>query len=73
MSIKKVLDVAAAEKTWLQRSAEESLVPNLFMVELRGAPKTLTWPPICANCGWCPGADPRPEGVLPIRAVGQGI
>ena len=51
MSMKKVLDVAAAEKTWLQRSAEESLAPNLFMVELRGAPKTLTWPPICANCG----------------------
>ena len=51
MSMKKVLDVAAAEKTWLQRSAEESLVPNVFMVELRGAPKTLTWPPICANCG----------------------
>jgi hypothetical protein len=48
--MKKVLD-AAAEKTWLQRSAEQSLAPNVFMVELRGAPKTLTWPPICANCG----------------------
>jgi len=49
--VKKALDRAAGEKTWLQRSAEESLAPNSFQVELRGAPKTLTWPPICANCG----------------------
>lgn len=47
----KKLEDAAAEKTWVQRAAEESLTPNLVMVELRGAPHTLAWPPICANCG----------------------
>lgn len=51
MSIKKTLDSAAAEKTWLQQSAEESLAPNLYTVELRGAPRTLKWPAICVNCG----------------------
>jgi hypothetical protein len=47
----KKLEDAAAGKTWLQRSAEESLTPNPVIVELRGAPGTLMWPPICANCG----------------------
>lgn len=50
MSKKTALDIADG-KTWLQRSAEASLEPNLYRVELRGAPKTLIWPPICANCG----------------------
>jgi hypothetical protein len=49
--MKQIFDSAAAEKSWLQRSAEESLTPNPVIVELRGAPKTLVWPPICANCG----------------------
>jgi hypothetical protein len=36
---------------FLQRRAEESLEPNLVTIELRGAPSSLVWPPICANCG----------------------
>jgi len=49
--MKKDLDIAAGDKTGLQRSAEASLAPNNFQVELRGAPRTLNWPRICANCG----------------------
>src|SRR6185369_6234317 len=73
MSIRKELDAAASQKTWLQRSAEESLAPNLFMVELRGAPKILKWPPICANCGG--GASERirvRKAFYPVARWGRG-
>jgi hypothetical protein len=47
----KTLADAAAEKTRVQRNAEESLAPGVAIVELRGKPNNLVWPPICANCG----------------------
>lgn len=35
----------------VQRNALASLAPHPHRLELRGAPKELAWPRICANCG----------------------
>jgi len=39
------------DRTPMQRHAEASLAPHLYRLELRGRPRQLTWPSICANCG----------------------
>jgi hypothetical protein len=37
--------------TRTQALADAALVPHAFRLELRGAPRSLTWPDRCANCG----------------------
>lgn len=34
-----------------QTRAESALPPHPYRLELRGAPRALAWPPLCANCG----------------------
>ena len=36
---------------WSQKSAESSLAPHPYRLELRGRPNELTWPRVCAACG----------------------
>ena len=40
-----------AERTWEQESAEDDLSRYPYRLEVRGAPRSLTWPDVCANCG----------------------
>jgi hypothetical protein len=40
-----------ADRTWDQKSAEDDLSRYPFRLEVRGAPRSLVWPDICANCG----------------------
>ena len=39
------------DRTRLQMWAESSLAPHPHKLELRGAPRNLSWPRICAHCG----------------------
>jgi len=39
------------DRTRPQKRADESLEPHPHRLELRGAPSSLAWPPVCANCG----------------------
>src|SRR5215510_1769713 len=38
-------------RTWDQRAAENDLASYPHRLEVRGAPRSLTWPDMCANCG----------------------
>jgi hypothetical protein len=38
-------------RTWDQRTAESDLATYPYRLEVRGAPRSLTWPDVCANCG----------------------
>jgi hypothetical protein len=38
-------------RSWDQRSAESDLGSYPCRLEVRGAPRSLTWPDVCANCG----------------------
>ena len=40
-----------ADRTWDQRSAEDDLSQYPHRLEVRGSPRSLTWPDLCANCG----------------------
>ena len=41
----------AADRTWDQQSAEDDLGQYPYRLEVRGAPRSLKWPDLCANCG----------------------
>ena len=41
----------ATERTWEQQFAEASLAPHPHRLEVRGWPRSLSWPDVCANCG----------------------
>ena len=41
----------ATERTWEQQSAEHDFSQYPHRLEVRGAPRSLTWPDVCANCG----------------------
>jgi len=38
-------------RTWDQRAADRDLTSYPYRLEVRGAPRSLTWPDVCANCG----------------------
>lgn len=38
-------------RTWDQRAADDDLASYPHRVEMRGTPRSLTWPDVCANCG----------------------
>jgi hypothetical protein len=38
-------------RTWEQQEAENDLGSYPYRLEVRGAPRSLTWPDVCANCG----------------------
>jgi hypothetical protein len=40
-----------ANRTSMQRRAEQALATNPHRVELTGTLRSLVWPPVCANCG----------------------
>ena len=40
----------AANRTWDQRSAEDDLSQYPYRLEVRGTPRSVTWPDLCANC-----------------------
>ena len=40
-----------SERTWDQRFAEGGLTPHPYRLEVRGRPRSLSWPDVCANCG----------------------
>jgi hypothetical protein len=41
----------ASERTWEQRFAESHLAPHPHRLEIRGWPRSQSWPDVCANCG----------------------
>jgi hypothetical protein len=43
--------MAAMNRTWDQRAAESDLSSYPYRLELRGTPRSLTWPDLCTNCG----------------------
>ena len=38
-------------RSWDQRYAESALATYPYRLEVRGAPRSLTWPDVCVNCG----------------------
>jgi hypothetical protein len=42
---------AQSDRSFMQRNAEGAIARHPFKLELRGAPRSLAWPMICANCG----------------------
>src|SRR5262245_8500891 len=38
-------------RTWDQQAADNDLSRYPYRLEVRGAPRSLTWPDVCANCG----------------------
>lgn len=38
-------------RTWDQKAAESDLSSYPYRLELRGTPRSLTWPDLCAHCG----------------------
>jgi len=38
-------------RTWDQKAAESDLSSYPYRLELRGTPRSLTWPDVCAHCG----------------------
>ena len=51
------------DRTTLQRRAESQLTQHPYQLELSGAPRSLAWPSICANC-----AEPASERIT-VRKV----
>ena len=51
------------DRTWDQRSAESDLADYPYRLEMRGPPRSLTWPDLCANC-----AGPAAERIRMRRA-----
>src|SRR5689334_6098641 len=39
------------DRSWDQRAAESDLGSCPYRLEVRGSPRSLTWPDVCAHCG----------------------
>jgi len=39
------------DRSWEQRAAENDLSAYPYRLEVRGTPRSLTWPDVCAHCG----------------------
>jgi len=58
-------------RTWDQQAAENDLSRYPYRLEVRGAPRSLTWPDVCANCGGRSTAHVRIRRAFYRRARGR--
>jgi hypothetical protein len=56
-------NAGSRDRTFMQRNAERAIARHPHRLELRGSPRSLTWPSICANCG-----EPASERVTVRKA-----
>jgi hypothetical protein len=58
-------------RTWDQRAADNDLSSYPYRLEVRGAPRSLTWPDVCANCGGAATERVRVRRAFYRRARGR--
>src|SRR5262245_48503699 len=59
-------------RTWDQQVAESDLSSYPHRLEVRGAPRSLSWPDVCANCGGGATERVRVRRAFYRRARGRG-